>query len=82
MVKLQILLVVCILPPIRKVFGLEVWTFSEAFSFIRLIPASVSMRNLAPPPSFRCSTIDSNLPVVMQLTLDKLPLGSPLFGLL
>ena len=78
MVKLQILLMVCLSLPIRKVFGLEVWTFSEAFSFIRLIPAPVSTKNLALPPSLRCSTIDNN-PVVVQLTLNKLPLGSPVW---
>jgi hypothetical protein len=75
-------LVVCLLFPIRKVFGLEVWAFSEVVSFMRFIPAPVSTRNLALFPSLRCSTIDNNLPVVVQLTLEMFLLGSPLSGLL
>ena len=56
--------------------------FSEAFSFIKFIPAPLTMRNLALPPFLRCNTIDNILSVVVQLTLGKLPLDSPLFVLL
>ena len=40
------------------------------------------MRNLALLPSFRCNNIDSNFPVVIQLTLGMFPLDSLLFGIL
>ena len=82
MFRLQILSVVSLSFFIRKVFGLEVLTFNQVFSFIRFIPAPVSMRNLALLPSFRCNNIDSNFPVVIQLTLGMFPLDSLLFGIL
>ena len=69
MFSLQILSVVPLSFPIRKVFGLEVWMFSEVFFFIRFIPASVLMGNLDLLPSFRLNTIDNNFLVVIQLTL-------------
>ena len=54
--------------------------YSEVFSFIRSIPAPVSVKNLALLLSFRHNKID--FPVVVQLTLGMLPLDSLLFGIL
>ena len=80
MFRLQICLQITVCHfPLGKSLG---WRFGRSvFSFIKFIPAPVSMRDLTLLPSFHRNTIDNNFPV-MQLILGTFLLDSPLFGIL